>query len=344
MRAAAASVVRVLGTACGLGISGSGWVAAPGLVVTAAHVVAGESSTSVVDPVSDKRLAAQAVGFDPKNDVAVLRVPGLGARPLAMVEPEPDRLVGIVGYPLNGPLDIEPGRIGKTAHVLTDDAYGKGPVDRTITSLSGVIRHGNSGGPAIDSEGRVQTMVFATKIGEPGGYGVPAEVVRKVLRVADAARRHRRVRALGQQLEHRQRPPVRRDDVDAGAPVARRGDQLARVREADLGLVATPRRAAPPAAARGRRCRAPRCAAAARAGSDVSGKTPASTGTGDGPPSLAMKRSRSSRSKTICVIAKLAPSSTFRRKRSSSSSGSSAFGFTATPMKNDVGASIALPL
>ena len=101
-----------------------------------------------------------------------------------MVDPEPDRSVAIVGYPLNGPLDIEPGRIGKTGHALTDDAYGKGPVDRTITSLSGVIRHGNSGGPAIDSEGRVQAMVFATKIGEPGGYGVPAEVVRKVLAAA----------------------------------------------------------------------------------------------------------------------------------------------------------------
>ena len=184
VRAAAASVVRVLGTACGLGISGSGWVAAPGVVVTAAHVVAGESSTSVVDPVSDKRLSAHAVGFDPRNDVAVLRVPGLGARPLAMVDPEPDRLVGIAGYPLNGPLDIEPGRIGKTGRTLTDDAYGKGPIDRTITSLSGVIRHGNSGGPAIDSDGHVQTMVFATKIGEPGGYGVPAEVVRKVLQSA----------------------------------------------------------------------------------------------------------------------------------------------------------------
>ena len=56
--------------------------------------------------------------------------------------------------------------------------------DRTITSLSGVIRHGNSGGPAIDSEGHVQVTVFATKIGEPGGFGVPAEVVRKVINSA----------------------------------------------------------------------------------------------------------------------------------------------------------------
>ena len=47
MRAAGHSVVRVLGTACGLGVEGSGWVARPGVVVTNAHVVAGESDTTV---------------------------------------------------------------------------------------------------------------------------------------------------------------------------------------------------------------------------------------------------------------------------------------------------------
>ena len=45
--AARGSVVRVLGTACGLGIEGSGWVAAPGVVVTNAHVVAGETRHEV---------------------------------------------------------------------------------------------------------------------------------------------------------------------------------------------------------------------------------------------------------------------------------------------------------
>ena len=121
--------MRVLGTACGLGISGSGWVAAPGVVVTAAHVVAGERDTTVVDRSPSERLPRQAVAFDPRNDVAVLRVPGSARGRCAMVEPRAAIAVGIVGYPLNGPLDVEPGRIGKTAHVLTDDAYGKGPVD-----------------------------------------------------------------------------------------------------------------------------------------------------------------------------------------------------------------------
>lgn len=181
VRSAARSVVRVLGTACGLGISGSGWVAEPGVVVTAAHVVAGEDNTIVIDNPTSDRFSAHAIAFDPKNDVAVLRVRGLSERPLPMVDPQPDREVAIVGFPLNGPLDIQAGRMGGTARVLTDDAYGHGPVDRRITSLAGTIRHGNSGGPAIDSDGRVQVTVFAQKVGAPGGYGIPAEIVRKAL-------------------------------------------------------------------------------------------------------------------------------------------------------------------
>jgi S1-C subfamily serine protease len=181
VRAAAPSVVRVLGSACGLGISGSGWVAAPGLVVTAAHVVAGEEDTVVVQPGSSAQLAARAVAFDPRNDLAVLRVRGLAARPLPLAEPREGASVAIVGYPLAGPLDAEPGRVGKTASVLAEDAYGHGPVQRTITSLAGTIRHGNSGGPAIDAHGRVELTVFAARRHGGGGYGIPSEVVRSAV-------------------------------------------------------------------------------------------------------------------------------------------------------------------
>src|SRR4029078_11088674 len=76
VRGAAPSVVRVLGTACGLGVEGSGWVARPGLVVPAAHVVAGEQDTTVTT-LFGETLGAEAVAFDSRNDVAVLRVPGL---------------------------------------------------------------------------------------------------------------------------------------------------------------------------------------------------------------------------------------------------------------------------
>jgi S1-C subfamily serine protease len=178
VRAAAPSVVRVLGTACGLGVEGSGWVAARGLVVTAAHVVAGEEDTTVV-PLNGPTLRAEVVVFDSHDDVAVLRVQGLDVAPLRLANPQRGSPVAIVGYPLNGPLDATAGRIGSTATVFAQDAYGRGRVQRVVTSLSGTVQHGNSGGPAVDASGAVQSTVFAARAGGNGGYGVPASVVRR---------------------------------------------------------------------------------------------------------------------------------------------------------------------
>jgi S1-C subfamily serine protease len=181
VRAAAPSVMRVLGTSCGLGVEGSGWVAGPEVVVTAAHVVAGETDTTVVPPTGGGVFHAEAIAFDPRNDVAVLRVPGLSARPLRLVDPRPGSPVAIVGYPENGPLDAVPGRIGSTRTVLSQDAYGRGPIERTVTSLSGSVLHGDSGGPAVDATGAVETTVFAARVNGSGGYGVPASIVRRAL-------------------------------------------------------------------------------------------------------------------------------------------------------------------
>jgi S1-C subfamily serine protease len=178
VRAAAPSVVRVLGTACGLGVEGTGWVAARGLVVTAAHVVAGEEDTEVA-PESGGALRAEVVAFDPHNDVAVLRVDGLEAPALQQHDPHPGASIAIVGYPLNGPLQASAGRIGQTETVLAEDAYGRGPTRRRVTSLSGTIQHGNSGGPAVDASGAVQSTVFAARAVGSGGYGVPASIVRR---------------------------------------------------------------------------------------------------------------------------------------------------------------------
>jgi len=186
VRTASKSVVRVLGTACGLGISGSGWVVARGLVVTAAHVVAGERDTVVVAPGRTRRYRAVAAAFDPKNDVAVLRVRGLTMRPLATAGPVAGTPVAIVGYPLNGPLRATAGRMGQTRRVSTEDAYGNGPVRRTISSVAGVVRHGDSGGPAIDGRGRVEATIFAARVGEAGGYAIPTPIVRSALRRATA--------------------------------------------------------------------------------------------------------------------------------------------------------------
>jgi S1-C subfamily serine protease len=181
VRRAGESVVRVSGSACGLGVAGSGWVAAPGLVVTAAHVVAGQDDT-VVDPPGGEPLDATAVAFDTRNDVAVLRVAGLGAAPLPLGEPDPGEPVAILGFPEDGPLSATPGRVGRTVVVLSEDTYGHGPVRRTVTAVRGDIRHGHSGGPAVDNRGTVVTTVFAAARTGDRGFGVPDDPVRAALR------------------------------------------------------------------------------------------------------------------------------------------------------------------
>jgi S1-C subfamily serine protease len=182
--AARRSVVKVLGTACGLGLEGSGWVAADGLVVTNAHVVAGQDDTRVLPEGAEPGLDAQAIAFDPTNDLAVLRVAGLEAPALPIAnDPAAGTSAAILGFPLNGPYDVRAGRLGQTREVVTQDAYGQGPIRRTIVSLRGAVRSGNSGGPMVDGQGRVVTTIFAatTGGGPRGGYGVPNAVVREAL-------------------------------------------------------------------------------------------------------------------------------------------------------------------
>ncbi|HEV2593555.1 MAG TPA: CvpA family protein [Gaiellaceae bacterium] len=172
VRLARKSVFRILANACGLGVEGSGWVARPHIVVTAAHVVSGANDIKV-----DGR-AATALVVDRRNDVAVLRVAGLKAPALKIAQPVDGHSVAILGYPGDGPFDARPGRVGSTNDVLVDGAL------REITVVSGLVRHGNSGGPAVDAEGRVEATIFAARVGTRAGYGIPASPVASDLRKA----------------------------------------------------------------------------------------------------------------------------------------------------------------
>jgi S1-C subfamily serine protease len=181
------SVVRVVGTACGLGISGSGWVGAPGLVVTNAHVVAGQQDTAVTTR-SGAEVGATPVHFDPRNDVAVLQVDGLVEPPLPLAETQrPGTRAAVLGYPEDGPFTVTPARLGRTGEVVSEDAYGRGPVTRKMVSFRGDVRRGNSGGPAVDAGGNVLTTVFAASVGAgpDGGLGVPDGIVERALAEAD---------------------------------------------------------------------------------------------------------------------------------------------------------------
>jgi S1-C subfamily serine protease len=103
---------------------------------------------------------------------------------LRYANPTPGTPVAILGYPANGPLTATPGRIGSTSTFLTRDAYGHGPVERMITAVAGRVRHGDSGGPAVDAAGVVRTTVFAARLGAPTGYGIPTSIVARALRSA----------------------------------------------------------------------------------------------------------------------------------------------------------------
>jgi uncharacterized membrane protein required for colicin V production len=177
IRSATTRIVKVLGTACGVGVEGSGWIAGPNLVVTAAHVVAGESDTIVRIPGRPLPAPADLVELDIHNDVAVLRVAGANLPPLRLADPQSGAAVAILGYPLDGGLTATPARIGRTATALTQDALGHGPTARSITAVAGRVEHGDSGGPAVDAEGRVQSMIFAARLGSASGYGVPPSII-----------------------------------------------------------------------------------------------------------------------------------------------------------------------
>jgi S1-C subfamily serine protease len=182
VNAAALSVVRVVGDACGLAIEGSGWVAAPGLVVTSAHVVAGVDTPRVDRNDGGPLLRARVVAFDRHDDIAVLRVAGLKRRPLRLADPVNGTAAALLGYPANGPYAETPVRVGKDVQIIGRDAYGRFPTSRRVTTIRGSVHGGNSGGPAVDARGRVLTTVFARRPGGDGGYGVPTESVRAALR------------------------------------------------------------------------------------------------------------------------------------------------------------------
>ena len=179
---ASSSTVRITGVACGYGVEGSGWVAAPNTVVTNAHVVAGETVTRVQTSGGGVQRRARVVFFDKKNDIAILRVPRLGLSPLPLAEPKPDESVAVIGFPQNGPLDIRPGRTGGTRRVLSSNAYNQGPIERTVTSLRVYVRPGNSGGPAVNANGEVVSTIFASRAdSRRSGYGIPSQIVRQHL-------------------------------------------------------------------------------------------------------------------------------------------------------------------
>jgi S1-C subfamily serine protease len=185
--AAQASTVEVLGDGCDVGLlsEGSGFVIAPGYVLTNAHVVAGSDHQLVI--AGGDQLMALVVAYDASLDVAVLRVPDLAAPPLELAVAEVGRGTGgaVLGYPGGPPLSVSPGAVRAAIDAVGRDVYGNGQVRRRLYELQTHVGPGNSGGPFVLQDGRVAGIVFASSTVDDGlAYAITADQVAPLLDTA----------------------------------------------------------------------------------------------------------------------------------------------------------------
>ncbi|MFC8179410.1 MULTISPECIES: acid resistance serine protease MarP [Nocardiaceae] len=163
------SVLKISGVApsCQKALEGSGFVVAPELVMTNAHVVAGTDGVTV-DSLGTV-LDADVVLFDPEEDVAILRVPGLQA-PVLNFAPDPavsGESAIVLGYPGGGPYTASPARVREVLNLNGPDIYRTGTVERQVYTVRGTVRQGNSGGPLVTENGQVLGLVFGAAVDDP---------------------------------------------------------------------------------------------------------------------------------------------------------------------------------
>jgi S1-C subfamily serine protease len=158
--AAVASTVLVEGPACGRIQEGSGFVAAPGVIVTNAHVVAGEDDTEVVTQ-DGRRLEATVVHFDTERDLAVLEVGGLELPALGIADAGPGDIGAVLGHPGGGPLEASPFQVSDEVEALGRDLYDDHDTRRQVLILAADLAPGDSGAALVDPDGAVVGVAFA---------------------------------------------------------------------------------------------------------------------------------------------------------------------------------------
>jgi S1-C subfamily serine protease len=176
-----AATLKVTGQACDIIQEGSGWIAAPGVVVTNAHVVAGERATTVEDE-TGRTMAARVIAFDSVRDSAVLAVPGLSGTPLPIVDGSVGAVGAVYGHPGGGQLRASPARVGDEIIAIGTDIYRTSSSRRHVYVLAAALAPGDSGGALVDAGGRVIGMAFAVDPGHNAtAYALTDAEVRAVL-------------------------------------------------------------------------------------------------------------------------------------------------------------------
>ncbi|HSX43086.1 MAG TPA: MarP family serine protease [Candidatus Saccharimonadales bacterium] len=188
---ATASVVRITSFSCGGVAAGSGFVVAPALVATNAHVVAG--SRRPIIKYGGNSYEGVPIYFDAGLDLALLRVQGLTAAPLELAPRNValDTTVAVLGYP-GGNYRVAPGIIRDTRATAGASIYDQGNFGRGIYLVQGQVDPGSSGGPIVMQNGRVAGIVFSKSTDVPNvAYALTSVHIGDALRQAGTS--HRRV-------------------------------------------------------------------------------------------------------------------------------------------------------
>lgn len=176
----AGSIVKVVGQACGRIQEGTGFVVAPDLVVTNAHVVAGEPDTTLQRQ-DGSEVAAELVAFDPDRDIAVLRSE-VGAPALPVVDSAVDQRGAVFGHPGGGPLELSPFVVRQRIDARGTDIYGDPGTERDVLVLASDLAPGDSGSPLVDPAGQVVGVAFAIAPDRDGvAYALSTDELRAVL-------------------------------------------------------------------------------------------------------------------------------------------------------------------